>query len=155
MIRKAKEKDIDELVDLIVLFEQKIAEIYQGDFGEINLDKNIIKKVLVEGFDDKYHTILVMEESEHLIGFGDLWIYPEFGHAGYSANLQNFFIKKEYQNKGYGKKFLSELILVAKEKKAAAFHITTGFKNKKAIALYKKMGITDEGLLLDKVFTYD
>jgi len=155
MIRKAENKDIDEIVDLIVLFEQAIAEIYKGDFGEVNLNKDIIKQVLIEGFNEKFHTILVMEEKNHLIGFGDLWIYPEFGHAGYSAYLQNFFIKKEHQNKGYGKKFLAELIRVARDKKAAAFHITTGFKNKKAIALYKNMGITDEGILLDKVFKYD
>ena len=155
MIRKAEKKDIDSLVDLIVLFEEAIDAIYGGDFGEININKDIIKKVLIEGFDDKYHTILVLEENNQLIGFGDIWMYPEFGHAGNTANLQNFFIKEEFQNRGYGKKLLSELINVAKSKKATAFHITTSFKNKKAIALYKKMGIDDEGLLLDKVLTYD
>ena len=103
----------------------------------------------------KYHTILVIEKDKELIGFGDLWIYPEFGHAGNSAYLHNFFVKKEFQNEGYGKKLISELIQVAKEKRSTAFHITTSFKNKKAIALYKKMGIEDEGLLLDKVFKYD
>jgi len=140
MIRKAEKKDIDFLVDLIVLFEEAIDAIYGGDFGEININKDIIKKVLIEGFDDKYHTILVVEENNQLIGFGDIWIYPDFYHAGNTANLQNFFIKKEFQNRGYGKKLLSELINVAKSKKATAFHITTSFKNKKAIALYKKMG---------------
>lgn len=155
MIRKAEKKDIDSLVDLIVLFEEAIDVIYGGDFGEININKDVIKKVLIEGFDDKYHTILVVEKNNQLIGFGDIWMYPEFGHAGNTAYLQNFFIKNEFQNRGYGKKLLSELINVAKSKKATAFHITTSFKNKKAIALYKKMGIDDEGLLLDKVLTYD
>jgi len=81
-----------------------------------------------------------------------VWIYPEFGHAGYSAYLHNFFVKKEHQKKGLGKELLGELISLARKKKATAFHITTSFKNKNAIALYKKMGINDEGLLLDKVF---
>ncbi len=155
MIRKAEKKDINTLVDLIILFEEAIDEIYEGDFGEIKINKDIVKQVLIEGFDDKYHSILVVEENNQLIGFGDIWVYPEFGHAGNTAYLHNFFIKKEFQNRGYGKKLLNELINVAKSKKTKAFHITTSFKNKKAIALYKKMGIDDEGLLLDKVLTYD
>ena len=152
MIRKAKEKDIDELVELIILFEQAIEEIYKGDFSGLKIDKKIIKDVLIEGFDEKYHTILVIEEGSQLIGFGDVWMYPEFGHAGYSAYLHNFFVKKEHQKKGLGKELLGELISLAQKKNATAFHITTSFKNKNAIALYKKMGIDDEGLLLDKVF---
>lgn len=155
MIRKAEKEDIDTLVDLTVLFEEAIDEIYQGDFGEIEVNKDVIKQIMIEGFDDKYHTILVVEENDQLIGFGDIWMYPEFGHAGFAVYLHNFFIKKEFQNRGYGKKLLKELIDVARSKKATAFHITTSFKNKKAIALYKKMGIDDEGLLLDKVLTYD
>ena len=155
MIRKAEKKDIDTLVDLVVLFEEAIDEIYQGDFGELDINKDIIKQIMIEGFDDRYHTIRVVEINNQLIGFGDIWIYPEFGHAGYSAYLHNFFIKKEFQNRGYGKKLLNEMINVAKSKKATAFHITTSFKNKKAITLYKKMGIDDEGLLLDKVLKYD
>jgi len=154
IIRIAEEKDIDKIVELIILFEKAIEEIYQGDFSGINIDKNNIKKVLIEGFNDKYHVFLVIEEKQELIGFGDMWIYPEFGHAGYSAYLQNFFVKKEYQNKGYGTKLLNKLMEIAKSKKATAFHITTSFKNKKAIALYKKMGFS-EGLLLDKVFKYE
>lgn len=152
MIRKAEEKDIDDLVELIILFEQAIEEIYKGDFSGLKIDKKIIKDVLIEGFNDKYHTILVLEENGQLIGFGDVWIYPEFGHAGNSAYLHNFFVKKEHQKKGLGKELLGELISLAREKKSTAFHITTSFKNKNAIALYKKMGIDDEGLLLDKVF---
>ena len=152
MIRKAEEKDIDDLVELIILFEQSIEEIYKGDFSGLNIDKQIIKDVLIEGFNDKYHTILVLEENSQLIGFGDVWIYPEFGHAGYSDYLHNFFVKKEHQKKGLGKELLGELISLARKKRATAFHITTSFKNKTAIALYKKMGIDDEGLLLDKVF---
>ena len=152
MIRKANKGDIDDLVDLIILFEQAIEEIYKGDFSGLKIDTEIIKNVLIEGFDDKYHTILVIEENKQLIGFGDVWIYPEFGHAGYSAYLHNFFVKKEHQKKGLGKELLGELISLARKKKATAFHITTSFKNKNAIALYKKMGINDEGLLLDKVF---
>ena len=61
-------------------------------------------------------------------------------------------MKKEHQKKGLGKELLGELISLAQKKNATAFHITTSFKNKNAIALYKKMGIDDEGLLLDKVF---
>jgi len=152
MIRNATKEDIDGLVDLIILFEQAIEEIYKGDFSGLKIDKKIIQDVLIEGFDDKYHTILVIEENNQLIGFGDVWMYPEFGHAGYSAYLHNLFVKKDFQKKGYGKRLLGEFISIAQEKKATAFHITTSFKNKNAIALYKKMGIDDEGLLLDKVF---
>jgi len=152
MIRKANKGDIDDLVELIILFEQAIEEIYKGDFSGLKIDSEVIKNVLIEGFDDKYHTILVIEENNQMIGFGDVWIYPEFGHAGNSAYLHNLFVKKEHQKKGHGKKLINKLITIAREKKATAFHITTSFKNKNAIALYKKMGIDDEGLLLDKVF---
>lgn len=155
MIRKAEHKDIDELVNLILLFEDAIDEIYQGDFSGLEVDEEAIRKTLIEGFDHEYHTILVAEQDGILIGFGDIWMFPEFGHYGLSAHLHNFFVMKEHQKKGYGKQILGKLIDYAKSKKANAFHITTSLKNKNAIAIYKKMGVDSEGLLLDKVFTYD
>ena len=97
MIRKAEKKDIDTLVDLILLFEDAIDEIYQGDFSGLTVDKDAIKKTLIEGFDHEYHTILVAEKDGQLIGFGDMWMFPEFGHYGISAYLHNFFVKKEYK----------------------------------------------------------
>jgi GNAT superfamily N-acetyltransferase len=155
MIRKAKKSDINDLVDLIILFEEAIEEIYQGDFSGLDIDEDAIKKTLIQGFDHEFHTILVAEEDGKLFGFGDMWMYPEFGHYGLSAYLHNFFVKKEYKKKGYGKQILGKLIEIAKSKKANAFHITTSFKNKVAISLYKKMGIDSEGLMLETVFKYD
>ena len=116
--------------------------------------KEDIKNTLIAGFDDEKHDILVIEIDGEVIGFADLWTYPEFVHSGNSAYIQNLFVLKEFRGQGWGKKLILELIQIAKKRRATAIHVTTSKKNINAINFYKKLGISDEGILLESSIDY-
>jgi len=149
MIRKAEEQDLNDLVELSIKFHQYFDEIYGNELNPEITSKTDIINTLKAGFNDDKHDLFVVEIGNKVIGFADMWTYPEFVHSGNSAYIQNLFILEEYRALGWGKKCIYKLIKIAKKRKATAIHITTSKKNLKAINLYKKIGISDEGVLLE------
>ncbi len=154
MIRTAAKEDIDRLVELSIEFHAYFDEIYGEELNPKITSEADIKNALIAGFDDEKHDIRVVEIDGTVIGFADLWTYPEFVHSGNSAYFQNLFITKEFRGQGWGTKLIQELLAIAKQRRAVAIHITTSKKNTNAIKLYKKMGVSDEGLLLERSFKY-
>lgn len=150
MIRRAKEKDIDIIVELSIKFHQYFDEIYGKELNPVITSKKDVLNALKAGFNNDKHDIFVIEVKNDVIGFGDVWTYPEFVHSGNSAYIQNLFILKQYRGKGWGNKMIKLFLKIAKERKARAIHMTTSKKNLNAINLYKKIGIVDEGILLEK-----
>jgi ribosomal protein S18 acetylase RimI-like enzyme len=147
-IRNAEEKDIEEIVSLACEFENYLDELESTPESE-RISKDTIKKVLVEGFSDPKHTILVAVEEGKLIGLSDFWVYPEFIHGGQSAYLNNLFILEKHRRKGIGSQLLSETIEKAKEKNAVALHISILPENIIAQNFYKKFGIDWEIKMLE------
>ena len=154
MIRKAIEKDIDIILDLSIKFHHYFDEIYGKELNPEITSKYDVLKALKAGFNHEWHDIFVIELDGQVIGFGDMWTYPEFVHSGNSAYIQNLFILNEYRGKGWGNKMILKFLEIAKERKATAIHVTTSKKNTKAINLYKKLGIDDEGVLLERSLKY-
>lgn len=149
MIRRAEKKDIDVLVELSIKFHEYFDEIYGKELNPQITSRKDVEETLVTGFSDEKHDLFVVELDGKVIGFGDLWTYPEFVHSGNSAYIQNMFVLEEYRGQGWGKKMIQKLIENAKKRDAVAIHVTTSKRNVNAIALYKKMGISDEGILLE------
>ena len=154
MIRRASKEDLDVLVELSIQFHNYFDEIYGDELNPKITSEEDIKNTLIAGFNDEKHDILVIEIKGTVIGFADLWTYPEFVHSGNSAYIQNIFVIEKFRGQGWGKKMIEELLHIAKTRKATAIHVTTSKKNVKAIQLYKKMGIADEGVLLERSFEY-
>lgn len=147
-IRPVKDEDIDGIVDLACEFERYLDELESTPESE-RISRQTIKDVLLEGFSDPKHVILVVEEDEKLIGLSDFWVYPEFIHGGQSAYLNNLFILENYRRKGTGSKLLSETIEKVKEKNAVALHISILPENIIAQNFYKKFGIDWEIKMLE------
>ncbi len=122
-IRTAEEKDLDDIVDLAFEFENYLDELESTPDSE-RVSKGTLKDVLLLGFSDPKHIVLVAEEENKLVGFSDLWVYPEFIHGGHSAYLNNLFVTEKHQRKGIGSDLLRETIERAKERKAVALHIS-------------------------------
>ena len=148
-IRLGLEKDIEEIAELAFEFEDYIDELELTPENE-RVSKEIIKNVLLEGFSDPKHVILVVEEEKKLIGFSDFWIYPEFIHGGKSAYLNNLFITKENRRVGIGSNLLSATIKKSKEMGAVALHISVLPENVIAQNFYKKNGIDWEIKMFEK-----
>jgi ribosomal protein S18 acetylase RimI-like enzyme len=142
-IRIAQEKDVESIVDLAGQFEDYLDEL-ESTPEEERISKEKLKSVLLEGFTDPKHIILVVEEESKLIGVSDFWIYPEFIHGGRSAYLNNLFITKQFRRVGIGSKLFSETIKKAKEMDAVAMHISVLPENIIAQNFYRKNGINWE-----------
>jgi ribosomal protein S18 acetylase RimI-like enzyme len=107
-------------------------------------------EVLKEGFSDPKHFFLVAEEEDKLIGFSDVWIYPEFIHGGKSAYLNNLYITKENRRTGIGSQLLSETLKKSKEEGAVALHISVLPENVIAQNFYRKNGIDWQIIMFEK-----
>jgi ribosomal protein S18 acetylase RimI-like enzyme len=139
-IRIAQEKDLEGIVDLAYQFEDYLDELEFTPEDE-KISRNKLKSVLLEGFSDPKHIILVVEEDGDLIGLSDFWIYPEFIHGGHSAYLNNLFITEKFRRAGIGSKLFSETIKKAREMNAVAMHISVLPENVIAQKFYKKNGV--------------
>lgn len=147
-IRTARSDDIPSIVDLAYEFENYLDELESTPESE-KVSRQTIQNVLLEGFSDPKHIILVVEEENELIGLSDFWVYPEFIHGGQSAYLNNLFIREKCRRKGIGSKLLGETIEKAKEKGAVALHISILPENITAQNFYKKYGIEWEIKMLE------
>ena len=143
LIRPAEDKDIEHIVDLACEFENYLDELESTPDSE-RISREKVREVLLEGFSDPKHAILVVEEESTLIGLSDFWVYPEFIHGGQSAYLNNFFITEKHRRKGIGSKLLSETINEIKKKNAVALHISVLPENIMAQNFYKKNDINWE-----------
>ncbi len=148
-IREAEEKDMDNIFDLACEFEDYLDELESTPESE-RISKDRMKNVLLEGFTDSKHVILLAEEESGIVGFSDFWVYPEFIHGGNSAYLNNLFITEKFRRSGIGSSLLSETLKRAKEMNAVALHISVLPENKIAQNFYRKNGIDWEIIMFEK-----
>jgi ribosomal protein S18 acetylase RimI-like enzyme len=141
--RDAEDRDIEAILNLAFEFEEYLDDLDPPPDSE-KVSRETMQKVLMDGFSDPKHAILVAEDEGEVIGFSDIWVYPEVIHGGNSAYLNNIFISKEYQRKGIGSQLLREIIKKARDMEAVALHISVLPKNVIAQNFYRKNGITWE-----------
>ncbi len=147
-IRPAVEGDIEDIINLAFEFEDYLDELESTPESE-RVPWETIRKVFLEGFSDPKHVVLVVEEEDMIIGFSDIWVYPEFIHGGQTAYLNNFFITDKFRRKGVGSKLLKETIKKAKGRDAVAMHISVLPENIIAQNFYRKNNITWEIKMFD------
>jgi ribosomal-protein-alanine N-acetyltransferase len=80
------------------------------------------------------HQCYVLTANHRVIGFAVLMF------ADVECQLLNLSIAPEWQNQGYGKMLLKELIESAKIERAQQFLLEVRCTNESAIALYRKLG---------------
>jgi ribosomal-protein-alanine N-acetyltransferase len=89
---------------------------------------------------DTNNIYLVVEDEEQIIGYCGLW-----GIVG-EGQINNVAVKKEYRNKGIGKKMLQRLLELGKENGLEEFTLEVRVSNKNAIQLYKSLSFKDAGI---------
>jgi L-amino acid N-acyltransferase YncA len=148
-IRKAAKRDIGEIVRMACEFENYLITIDDSLLQE-SPPENVFKKVLLKGFDDPKHFVIVAEEKGKLIGFADMWAYPEFLHGGLSAYMNNIFIRDGDRGKGTGTALLKAIMKEAKRRGAVALHVPIKSKNVGSIEFHKKKGIDEQLVMMEK-----
>jgi GNAT superfamily N-acetyltransferase len=147
-IREIAEDDIETVLDLTIQFEEHLISIENPVESKV-LPRETYEKVLRAGLKDDRHLFFVLEEAGEVIGFADLWYYPEFLHGGISSDMHNIFIRKDKRNRGYGKQLMNRIITEARSLGAVALHVPVKSKNIDAIRFYRRMGIDTEYLMLE------
>jgi ribosomal protein S18 acetylase RimI-like enzyme len=98
---------------------------------------------------NKDYLCLVAEIGREVVGFIDLWAFPDVAHGAHLAQIQNFVVTKKMRGKGIGTKLLEEIIKIFRDKKYHELHVWAEKENEEAIRLYKKLGIKNECILLE------
>jgi ribosomal protein S18 acetylase RimI-like enzyme len=137
-VRQSTIEDIDQVSELM----QELL----GDpiFGR----ENIFKKSL----SSKNYIPLVAEINGNIVGFLDIWHFPDVGHGAKLGVIENFIVTERHRKMGVGGKLLEESIKIARKEKFHELHVWTEFKNENAIKMYRKHGFINENLLLEREF---
>jgi GNAT superfamily N-acetyltransferase len=96
--------------------------------------------------------LYVAEEERRLLGFVDLWVFPDFGHGGKMGIIQNLFVDRTFRRRGIGDLLMGRVTRRASELKVKELHVWTAFRNSAAISHYRKHGFTRRSLLLEREF---
>ncbi len=116
-------------VNPYLLYEMMDKENFVPIFNELLQQKVLYKYVTNDGEVGMCKLILLKHRNSHLMYLGGLAIHPS--QAG----------------KGYGQKIMQDIIVFAKANHILRIELSTSVENEKAIALYKKIGFTNEGIL--------
>ncbi len=142
MLRPATIDDIDFLyllymhssINLYLLYEQMDLKNFVTTIQDL-LDKN---------------ELYIFEENNVAIGMCKL--VQQKHRNSHCIYVGGIAIHPTYIKKGYGNKLMQEIILFAKTKNKKRIELTVATQNETAIALYKKNGFVEEGIL--KHYTY-
>jgi GNAT superfamily N-acetyltransferase len=144
----AENRDIDELVEMALEFENYLLKIDDSLIQE-SPSKETFKEILLKGFEDDKHMIFIAEEDEKIVGFLDFWTYPEFLHGGLSGYMNNVFVREGQRGKGIGTSLLNRAVEEAKNIGVVAMHVPVKAKNVKAIEFYKKNKIDEQLFMME------
>lgn len=122
MIRKMKDSDIDEIV-------KDEVEIFGESLGDSMLKNELSNQNAL---------YLVLEEDNKILGYIGLWINLD------NAQILNFYIKKDYRNKGFGSTLLKEAIKNLEDNGVKIISLEVRESNLNAIDLYEKFNFRME-----------
>jgi len=87
LIRKATIKDSDRINSLST-------ELIGSPIGDR-------KRIFQKAIKHKNYLCLVAEFNKKIIGFIDMWAFPDVSHGAYLAQIQNLIVAKEFRGTGW------------------------------------------------------
>lgn len=152
VVRRANLKDLRDILKLnFDLFKKEYREFDKsldlkwtyGKKGKKYFRNRITKR---NGF------VEVAENNGKIIGYicgGVNKRFPYRIEAKY-AELENIFIEKKFRNKGLGGKMIKDFLKWCKKNKIDYVSVIASAKNKSAINFYRKQGLKDHDLALER-----
>jgi len=135
----------------------KIRKANLGDLDQINsLAEELLgssvgdrREMFVKALENKDYLCLVAEIDGEVVGFIDMWAFPDVSHGAYLAQIQNVVVTEKMRGKGVGTRLVEEMIGFFKKRKYHELHVWTEKENRGAVQLYKRLGFRKEQLLLE------
>lgn len=145
LIRNATKRDIQSIIELVrqmVDYHQVIDRYYKT---YSNYDSRKITSHYISLIEDRNTKIIVAEENKEVIGYfmGTIEKASQYALPKEIGVIFDAFIKKEYRNKGVGKKIFKELLEWFKKKKVKHIELTVDARNKIGLRVWKKFGFFD------------
>lgn len=141
VIRKATEKDVDDIMVMVV----KLAE-YEKKLDECDLTAETFCK---DGFsDDPAFNCLVAESRSNSTGVVELVGYALFYYIyssvkGRNVYLEDLYVKEPYRKHGIGKDLMKNVAKIAVEKGCSQYRFACLGWNSNALKFYKSVGARD------------
>jgi GNAT superfamily N-acetyltransferase len=125
---------------------EQLDELYSTchDISVETIKKTTINMIQLK---DIYLNFIAMEGNK-IVGFISTVFYKTFFHPGGTVLINELIVDNTFRGKGIGIKLIAKIKEIAKQRGMNEIEVGTTFNNKKAINFYKKVGLTDEGLLL-------
>ncbi|HDI32138.1 MAG TPA: GNAT family N-acetyltransferase [Thermofilum sp.] len=95
------------------------------------------------------YVAFVAEVKGRVVGFIDLFYFPDVGHGALLGYVQNLIVDESYRGYGIGLRLVRRALEYAREKGLHEVHVITDFDNKVAIRVYDKAGFKGRYLCLE------
>jgi len=96
--------------------------------------------------------ILLARQGRRVAGLISCSFRPGLFHAAPSCVVEDLIVARGSRGEGIGGRLLAEVIRIARQEKCAEISVTTEKTNMGAIRLYRRYGLVDEALFLEKHF---
>ncbi|MGD8307062.1 MAG: GNAT family N-acetyltransferase [Ignavibacteria bacterium] len=139
LIRPYQQKDFEPLLSVFTTFAKDSFAAYCDEDFDVSHIREAVEDAKI---------ILVLTESENLIGFGFLSKYkpyPNFNRTG----VLTYFILPEYTGKGLGTRILNELISFGRKNGITNYLANISSKNEQSLNFHKKHGFVEVGQFKD------
>ncbi|MCX6778369.1 MAG: GNAT family N-acetyltransferase [Candidatus Micrarchaeota archaeon] len=156
-IRKATEKDIPGMIGLwVCLIGNPRFNPYLKRYG---LKKNCVqlyRKFLKSRIRARNAAVFVAEAKGELVGeiIVSIEKHPPVYVIDREGSVNELFVKAGYRGKGIGTKLLTKALEWCKARKLREFGLTVHVCNKKARSVYRKFGLEEVSLKMDKIIAY-
>ncbi len=96
--------------------------------------------------------ILLADTGEGTAGLLSYSIRPDLFHAGNSALIEDLFVREKFRNRGIGRKLVEAVLESLAETDCREVSVTVMPENRDAIRFYRRLGLVDEAVYLEKHF---
>lgn len=141
MVREAESRDSTIVVELIN--EMAALGNQQSPITEEFVNRYLASPV---------SKVLLAEKHGQIVGLLSYSIRPDLYHAANSCLIEEVIVKGKYRSQGAGKTLLAELFSRLEASRCAEVSLAVMPDNVKAIRFYRRHGLTEEALFLEKHF---
>ena len=139
IIRDAKSEDKSDIVELIKAFAKETGET----------------SPITPAFVERYlaspsNYILVAEWNSHFAGLLSYSLRLDLWHAASCCYIEEIIVKEPFRGKGIGSALINFMLQKAKNEGYAEISLTVDQENARAQALYKRLGIDEFVVGLEK-----
>jgi len=98
---------------------------------------------------DPDHDLIVAEADGAVVGYAHLMTYHDLSHGALAGDLLGLAVREDFRRQGIGRRLLSEVMRLAKERGVGEFHINTEPDNEDAQRLYRSLGAEIVGIQME------